>query len=85
MSIDMKKELKVVVPTPMTYAIVLSEETLEKYNELVLKDKEANGIVHTSPDLNKCPRCNWLFIESDKYCPHCGQRVRFVKSDVVPL
>ncbi len=85
MKIDMTKALKVVVPEPAIYTIEMSEETLEKYNELVLKDKEANGIVHPSADLNKCPRCNWLFVESNKYCPHCGQRVRFVKSDVIPL
>ena len=85
MNINMTNELKIVIPKPNIYTIDFSDETLKTLNDLILKNREADGIVHTSPDLNKCPACNWLFIESNQYCPHCGQRVRFVKSDVVPL
>lgn len=83
--IDMTKALKVVIPEPTLYTIEMSGETLENYNELILRNTKANGIPCEKSELNKCPKCGTIFMKCNSFCMTCGQRVRFVESDIVPL
>lgn len=85
MNINMTDELKIVIPKPNIYTIDFSEKTLKEYNELLLKSREADGIVECNKDFNRCPVCGCHFVKGHNYCTKCGQRVRFVESDVVPL
>ena len=85
MRIDMTKEL-FKVPTTI-HTIEMSDETLNRFNELLCRDIEMDGIPDGESKFNKCPVCGNFFLkdESRKFCFACGQRVRFVESDVVPL
>ena len=87
MKIDMTKELiKAPIPKPTIHTIEMSDETLNKFNELLCRDTEMDGIFEDS-QFNKCPVCGSYFInDKDRhFCYKCGQRIRFVESDVVPL
>lgn len=85
-NIKMMDELKVIVPMKNIYTVELSDKTLEDYNKLILKDTEAYGIpCEDKKDINKCPECGTIFMRCNSYCMTCGQRVRFVDSDIVPL
>ena len=85
MNLDMTKELKVILPKKNTYLVELSDKTLKDYNELILKNTKANGIPCEKSELNKCPKCGTIFMKCNSFCMTCGQRVRFVDSDIVPL
>ena len=85
-NIKMMDELKVIVPMKHTYTVELSDKTLEDYNELILRNTKANGIAYEDKaDMNRCPKCGTLFMKCNNFCMTCGQRVRFVESDIVPL
>lgn len=88
MKIDMTKELiKAPIPKPTIHTIEMSDETLNKFNELLCRDTEMDGIPDKEPKFNKCPVCGSYFMnDMDKrFCYKCGQRIRFVESDIVPL
>lgn len=84
-NIKMMDELKVIVPMKNTYTVELSDKTLEDYNELVLKNLEANGIPCEKSELNTCPKCGTIFMKCNNFCMTCGQRLKFVETDIVPL
>lgn len=43
------------------------------------------GIPTEKADENGCPKCGTIIYEGGYYCPRCGQRVAFNKTNVIPL
>ena len=84
-NIKMMDELKVIVPMKNTYTVELSDKTLEDYNELILRNTKANGIPQEEKSLNACPKCGTIFMKCNSFCMTCGQRLKFVETDIVPL
>lgn len=65
--------------------ITLSLKDAIEYNELVERDDVKKGIPTESRDINRCPKCGRNFGRDSYFCGLCGQRVKFVDSDVIPL
>lgn len=60
------------------------EEALE-YNILVDRDTLKDGLATDDDNVNRCPICGKNFTKENYFCALCGQRVRFIVSDVIPL
>lgn len=78
----MKELLKQIRETEVEFKFSLDrlnklEDVLEKYWEL--KD----GI--PTEDGCKCPVCGANLVKGGHYCPTCGQWVKYVESDILPL
>ena len=67
------------------FTVEFTPEEVIEYNTLVKKNKLERGIPTADADRNECPYCGELFVKWMNYCPNCGQYVRFVESDVIPL
>lgn len=67
----------------ITIEMTLDEVT--EFNALVERDTEKDGLAHEEIDYNRCPSCNSMFMSGMSFCPFCGQRVRFVKYEDMPL
>lgn len=76
-------ELKEIRRDPVV--VEFSDKAIEEYNELVRRDKVASGIPTDDKYLNRCPNCGREFSNGYYFCSLCGQRLRFVESDTVPL
>ena len=67
--------------------VVLSKEEVDEINTLLDRDKAVDGIPAEVSDTytNRCPKCNTHFGSWNNFCGNCGQRVNFIKSDVIPF
>ena len=75
--------LKQIYEKLITLALTLDEAFTLRH--VLEKWETAKGIPTDMGCNNKCPMCDHTFTEGDNYCPHCGQKVEFVNSDVIPL
>ena len=65
----------------MTLELTLDEA--EELKELLEKKNMRNGI--PTDDGNKCPNCFNVFHKGTHHCPVCGQRVKYIESNDIPL
>ena len=66
--------------------VEMTAESVTYINSLIERDEAKEGIPHdTYRNLNKCPVCGESFGEVDSFCERCGQRLKFNKSDIIPL
>lgn len=79
----MDYELKPIEREPIT--VEFSDYAVELFNNLVEKNTERDGLLCDNKDFNKCPNCGCSFVKGHNFCTKCGQRVKFVSSDIVPL
>lgn len=63
--------------------IDLTVEEVAELKQLLEKDTLIDGI----PTDNgcKCPRCGDALIKDKYHCPLCGQRAKYIESDIIPL
>lgn len=61
----------------------LTIEEVAELKQILEKDTLMDGI----PTDNgcKCPRCGDVLIKDKYHCPLCGQRAKYIESDVIPL
>lgn len=71
------KEHKVVIELTVVEAIELRSVLERNLIEM--------GIPTEKADENECPKCGMPIYEGGYYCPRCGQRVAFNKTNVIPL
>lgn len=64
-------------------ALTLNEAI--EYNTLVERDELKEGLPTEDSHICRCPKCGREFKEEDYFCGLCGQRVKFVVSDIIPL
>lgn len=67
----------------LTLSLTL-EEAVE-YNNLVDRDALKQGLPTEDDTLNRCPRCGRNFNDTAYFCSLCGQRIKFVVADYIPL
>ena len=60
------------------------EEAIE-FNGLVERESVVDGMPTEDDAVNRGPKCGKEFGKIDFFCSLCGQRVRFVISDTIPL
>lgn len=65
--------------------IEMTLDEVMEFNAVVERDTEKDGVAHENVRSNGCPSCGGIFMDYMKFCPFCGQRVRFVKYDDIPL
>lgn len=65
--------------------IEMTLDEVMEFNAVVERDTEKDGVAHENVEFNGCPSCGGIFMSEMKFCPFCGQRVRFVKYDDIPL
>lgn len=82
MEITMNK-LKEIKKEPIV--VVFSDEAVQEYNILIKRDKVMNGRPTEDVAVCRCPKCGTEFRRGNYFCKLCGQRVKFVESDVIPL
>lgn len=65
----------------------LSKEDVDEINTLLDRDKAVDGIPDKvgGYDCNRCPKCKTVLSADEKFCSKCGQRVNYIKSDVIPF
>ena len=66
-----------------TITIELTPREVMEYNALIDRDTMKKGI--PTEKGNKCPTCGTEFTKNENFCPLCGQKVRFIESDIIPL
>lgn len=65
--------------------VEFSDEAVEEYNDLLERNALADGLTTDDVAVCRCPRCGTPFQRNVFFCTVCGQKVRFVNNDVVPL
>ena len=78
---SMNKTMKAINEEKITLEFSIDE--IVELRNLLEKDALEKG--QPTEDGCKCPRCGTELIEGYYHCPCCGQRVSYIKSDVVPL
>lgn len=68
-----------------TIMLKFTLDEVVELNKLIDRDTIKNGIADKNRDYNKCPVCDRLFGQWETFCPNCGQRIKFVDSDDIPL
>lgn len=73
-------------------AVLLTNEDASRYRELKKRDTAKAPLIHKNKfsDTYVCPNCNLVFINKDekgwfcgkhyKFCPNCGQRIKWEDS-----
>lgn len=76
--------LKAIKREPIT--VEFSDAAIDEFNELVKRNEAVDGIPDAKyTNLNTCPICANVVGLGDNFCGLCGQRIKFTKSDIVPL
>lgn len=77
----MEKLLKQMNTRKVVYELTLEQEGDLK--RLLEKDKLEDG---KPTDYGcECPRCGTALIKGCNFCYFCGQRARYIESDIIPL
>lgn len=77
----MEKLLKQMNTRKTIYELTLEQEIDLK--RLLEKDKLEDG---NPTDYGcECPRCGTALVKGCNFCYFCGQRARYIESDIVPL
>lgn len=61
----------------------LTLDEAEELKECLERRNMQSGI--PTDDGNKCPNCFNIFYKGTHYCAVCGQRVRYIESNDIPL
>ena len=61
----------------------LTLDEAEELKECLERRKMQKGI--PTDDGNKCPNCFNVFHKGTHHCPVCGQRVKYIESNDIPL
>ena len=73
-------------PIEQKVIVMLTLEEAVEYNRIVDKYwNRKDGIPTEDCNVNKCPNCDTEFTEHSNHCSKCGQWVRFIKCDTLPL
>lgn len=78
----MRDSLKAIIDGVRIHLDLTIEEVIY-LKDLLKKDVIVDGI--PSEEGCVCPECHTALIKGKYHCPLCGQRVRYIESDNIPL